>query len=26
VGPGGTYDMFNFTVMHRGWEPNLNAW
>ncbi|KAH3822675.1 hypothetical protein DPMN_124465 [Dreissena polymorpha] len=26
VGPGGTSNMFNFTIMHRGYEPALNAW
>ncbi|XP_052760166.1 isatin hydrolase-like [Mya arenaria] len=26
IGPGGTADMFNFTIMHRGYEPSLDAW
>ncbi|WAR14437.1 hypothetical protein MAR_004542 [Mya arenaria] len=25
IGPGGTADMFNFTIMHRGYEPSLDA-
>ena len=26
AGPNGTSDMFNFTIIHRGYEPSLDAW
>ena len=26
VGKNGSADMFNFTIMHRGYEPSLDAW
>ena len=26
VGPNGTADLFNFTIIHHGYEPKLDAW
>lgn len=26
VGPNGSADLFNFTIMHRGYNADLDAW